>query len=1042
MSGDSSLQNRALAELARARGWVEDAALDRAVSEAAGADLGNRLRDAGLISQGQLESLRAALGVPLQPGSDATVVPGAVVGEASAADTQVGPYRILRELGRGGMGVVYRALDPKLGREVALKVLLGGGIAPEDQVERFRREAALLARLGRHPHLVAVHDAGRDGDSLYFTMDLVAGRSLQKRLDDEGALPPLEAARIAAEAASALAFVHAAGAVHRDVKPANVLLDAEGRAYLTDFGLARAGDSGLTLTGDVFGTPAFMPPEQAAGMGKSATAAADVYSLGATLYQAMTGAAPFAGESAAEILRQVVSEEPQAPRSVRAAIPVDLEVICLKAMRKEPHRRYGSAADMEADLRHFIAGESIQARPAGAAERAAGWARRHRGPVAAGAVALLLIAAAGGAAGWKAITQARSDRSRQENESRARAEAAPLLAEGSSLIRQSDEAWRAGDPSLRAAIAARAIAPLRRAAGLLPGDGDIACELGRALRRSGHRGEALAALERAQRLSPRNSLAWYEHGATLMDQLEDQRGRILRTVIPRGTFSMEQDSKVRPVMEVSLDETASPAAESLKARAAQDFRALVDLEPAGERSAYGRGILHFFEKRYEDGLRELDAALAENPYFFEAREARAQLLDLWTKDPLRALEDRRTLAAQLPLNLLARLGYAMSLAAVGRKEEALAAARGIAAGWPDDLVSQFNAGVICLACDDRDSASRCAVRVLELADTQEELEAGVELSVNSCLLVHDVAAADEALERFASRIDPDFAHLLRAMVRREQGRHAEASRELRAISPDDPYYLICSDMRGWVEWTCGNLDLADKASFDGARRFSEGGSFWVRGLILMDLGRYPEAVENLDAACRITPDFNAYIIHLSGARFLNRDLPGAVEALAQAIATTPMPESARKTADSYVANLRKQAEAAKTPAQEGALVQGVAGALAFLGAQVEARSATRQAIDIGLAGLWYLLQQFYFDRGMHKESSTAGEAHLRIQRNGAVLYKLARSKASEGKTKSALKALAEAFEKGFDDGKRLDSEKAFDGVRESGDFIELRKRCR
>jgi hypothetical protein len=232
-----STRDRALAELVRLRGWADEGAIQRAIGEAsssAGArELGAVLVASGVLTADQLLELEAAMdGRPSAPkGSGSSSANDRTVARSDAGATMaapsgrkvgenVGPYRILRELGRGGMGVVYRALHPELRREVALKVMLAGGDASDGDVERFRREAAVVAKMGRHPSLVQIHDIGRDGERLYFTMDFIEGRSLRQKIAEEGPLPGRDAARIAADLASALAFSHAAGVVHRDVKPA------------------------------------------------------------------------------------------------------------------------------------------------------------------------------------------------------------------------------------------------------------------------------------------------------------------------------------------------------------------------------------------------------------------------------------------------------------------------------------------------------------------------------------------------------------------------------------------------------------------------------------------------------------------------------------------------------------------------------------------------------------------------------------------------------------------------------------------------------
>ncbi|RMG07105.1 MAG: serine/threonine protein kinase, partial [Planctomycetota bacterium] len=256
---------------------------------------------------------------------------------------RVGPYLVEALLGRGGVGVVYRARDERSGRSVAVKVLQGGDA--EDRL-RFAREARAAARL-RGPGIVAVVDVGQHGGHPYLVMELVEGESLQARLERTGPLPPEEAARVLEGVARAVARAHAQGILHRDLKPANVLLDREGTPWLTDFGLARrVGDEAerLTLSGTVLGTPAFLPPEQALGDRARVGPQSDVYGLGATLYAALTGRPPFPGRSVLAVLARVVEEAPPAPRALRPELPPELEALCLACLAKDPAARPAGAA--------------------------------------------------------------------------------------------------------------------------------------------------------------------------------------------------------------------------------------------------------------------------------------------------------------------------------------------------------------------------------------------------------------------------------------------------------------------------------------------------------------------------------------------------------------------------------------------------------------------------------------------------------------------------------------------------------------------------
>ncbi len=314
--------------------------------------------------------------------------------EADAAGAlRIGRYVIEGTLGRGGMGVVYRAFDPGLGRPVAIKVISDPDRLEARGRERFFQEARAAARLS-HPGIVAVHEVGEDeAGRPYLVMDFIDGVSLEARHTAER-LPPRSLAEVVRQVADALQHAHDHGIIHRDVKPQNVILGLDGRARLCDLGLAREIDrdaTGITVTGQLLGTPSFMAPEQVDG-GERVGPTTDVFGLGGLLYWLLTGQAPFAGETIVEVLRKVVVVDPTPPRELHPEVHLDLETIALRCLEKEPDRRYPDAAEVAAELGRFLAGEPIQARPLGAAARVTRWARRNR-----------LLTAALGVAVWTLI---------------------------------------------------------------------------------------------------------------------------------------------------------------------------------------------------------------------------------------------------------------------------------------------------------------------------------------------------------------------------------------------------------------------------------------------------------------------------------------------------------------------------------------------------------------------------------------------------------------------------------------------------------------
>ena len=275
---------------------------------------------------------------PLAPSPDATVglSAGGTTKSPTPTPASVPGYEILGELGRGGMGVVYKARQVGLDRVVALKMILAGGHAGPKHLARFRAEAEAVAQL-QHPNIVQVHEVGEHEGKPFFSMEFCPGGGLDRKLQGTP-LPPAEAARLVETLARAVHAAHQQNVIHRDLKPANVLLGADGTPKVTDFGLAKRldADKMLSLTGQVLGTPSYMPPEQAAGKTLQVGPAADIYALGAILYECLTGRPPFKAASAIETLLQVVRDDPVPPRRLQSKTPRDLETICLKALAKEP----------------------------------------------------------------------------------------------------------------------------------------------------------------------------------------------------------------------------------------------------------------------------------------------------------------------------------------------------------------------------------------------------------------------------------------------------------------------------------------------------------------------------------------------------------------------------------------------------------------------------------------------------------------------------------------------------------------------------------
>jgi WD40 repeat protein len=317
-----------------------------------------------------------------------------------------GDYELLEEIARGGMGIVFKARQMSLNRLVAVKLISSGTLATEELVKRFKAEAEAAASLS-HPNIVPIYEIGEHQGQHYFSMGLIEGPNLRQALSQiqnpksktRNPSEPRQAARLVSTIARAVHYAHQRGVLHRDIKPSNILLDAKGEPHLTDFGLAKLieKESTLTQTNAVMGTPAYMSPEQARGGTKGVTTVADVYGLGAVLYEMLTGSPPFGATTFMETIRQVLDREPRPPSIFSAATDRDLETICLKCLEKEPNRRYGSADALANELDRWLRHEPIQARPITAVERVQKWVRRRPAIAAlAAGLALAFMAGLGG----------------------------------------------------------------------------------------------------------------------------------------------------------------------------------------------------------------------------------------------------------------------------------------------------------------------------------------------------------------------------------------------------------------------------------------------------------------------------------------------------------------------------------------------------------------------------------------------------------------------------------------------------------------------
>jgi tRNA A-37 threonylcarbamoyl transferase component Bud32/tetratricopeptide (TPR) repeat protein len=370
------------------------------------------------------------------------------IGPAGAAPDRLADYEILSELGHGGMGVVYKARQRKLNRIVALKMVLAGARAKPATIARFRAEALAVARLD-HPNIIQIYDIGEHDGLPFFSMEFVDGGGLDRKMDHKP-MEPHPAARLMATIARGMHYAHQKGVIHRDLKPANILLTKEGEPKVTDFGLAKQLEdadeqSAGTRTGVIMGTPNYMAPEQAEGNTKLADHRADVYSLGATFYEMLTGRPPFSGPSVASVLSQVRDSDPVSPSLLQPKMPKDAQTIALKCLQKDPAKRYQSAGDLADDLERFLDGRTIVARPVSSVEKLVRWCKRKKGLAAASflaaALAVTLIAT------YVAYTLQLAEKNGQISRQRDDLDMAnkDLAATTARVIQERDAAQRTGD---------------------------------------------------------------------------------------------------------------------------------------------------------------------------------------------------------------------------------------------------------------------------------------------------------------------------------------------------------------------------------------------------------------------------------------------------------------------------------------------------------------------------------------------------------------------------------------------------------------------
>ncbi len=579
------------------------------------------------VADGTLPGVRGA-GATIADGTLPGTAPAEVVQTSARLDpvsrTRLGEYLLNRVLGSGGMGVVYEALHEPLKRKVALKVLSPQLAHQEASLQRFYREVRAAARL-HHPNIVPVFDVGEEQGTHYFAMEYIEGRTLEQIAQTDGISYEESAAAVKA-ISEALHYAHGQGIIHRDVKPSNLIRTPDGRVLITDFGVAKElTEAGLTASGALLGTPAYMSPEQAAGSKEPITPRTDVYSLGATLYDLCTGRRPFMADSFEATLAKVLFHDPERPLLSKPDLPLDLDTIILKAMAKEPDRRYPTAQDLAEDLGRFLRGEPILARPMTTVNRVMRRIRRHRIAVTASGIVAVLIAVGGGIV-WHMLTEQRAEAARLAAERVARE--AEILAEKERLARETAEreAIQKVREESRALVKSGLLmkvptpqdAMLRftRALEIDPENWEAWLERGRMHREQGEFREALDDLKRAIALSP-DSIDGYAERMTIFLCMND----FLRV-------AGELDNILKRWPEhrfAKMGKAALLYLKGNKAEAVAEFTKVIEEMPNEALAWAGRGGCLLELDRHQEALNDLDRALQLEPKNIMALNNRAQL---------------------------------------------------------------------------------------------------------------------------------------------------------------------------------------------------------------------------------------------------------------------------------------------------------------------------------------------------------------------------------------------------------------------------------
>jgi tetratricopeptide (TPR) repeat protein len=792
-------------------------------------------------------ALEANIGVPESSSRDeaGSRPPDSTSTPVDAEGLIVPGYEIIGELGRGGMGVVYLARQVDLKRRVAIKMILAGVHADPRELARFRTEAEAVARL-QHPNVVQIYEVVDDREGRpCFALELVEGGNLAQT--QAGApWPARQAGQLMATLAHAMEYVHRHGIIHRDLKPSNVLLTAEGVAKISDFGLAKLLDvaEGQTPSEAFLGTPSYMAPEQAAGRSRDLGTASDVYSLGAILYELLTGRPPFRGETSLDTVMMVVSEDPVPPTRLQPKVPRDLETICLKCLEKEPRHRYGSAADLADDLGRFLAGEPIRGRPTSLFQRSIKWARRRPAAAALLGVGIAALLSSCALAWWSHETERR----RLDT----------VRAGGRELVTRARVAMAGGDLEAARLQLTRALTTL----GPEPTLGELADQAGHLL------------AEAERKLGEQKTRRLAEARRQAFDRWHDE-------ALFRGT----QPVDVEATANLRATEAAAREALAVVGMADRPEEAAPAVDPAFNAREKGEILAGCFE---------ILLVLADA----ETRRRPGQTTEAYRERVARALRILDRAAGLGPATRAYSLRRSRCLAilgdARGAEEERLRAA----ALAPDTATDAFLVGIDCFLGDGRDArgdlggAIRNFVQALRLRPDYFWAQYYLAL----CYLNSKrPELADSCLTGCLGR-RPDFlwAYLLRGYARGELRDFQAAEDDFRRASElgpnaDASYALLVN--RGAVRIEQGRFPDA-AADLERAVALKPDGYRAAMNLALLRRreGRYVEALADLDRATRLDPPANALAdIHTERIRdlILTHQYQAAVDACDALLASHP-----------------------------------------------------------------------------------------------------------------------------------------------------------